>query len=371
MTSEPQELVTIEEPELDKVAFRANLYQRSRVNCRTYRAKRRSSFAEQKYPLSAKLRFEAALLLGRVGGKLGWEKDLAQKYFEGLARSRYVENVCIPYLQKKRPALLVSASSDGFPDTPWLIAAGLLGIQEAVWIRSWDNITTKCELIADAEAFLIWSDLMEEELRRYFPAYNNRSQVKIGTPQFDEHRNPANIIPLKEFCRRTGLDPDRPIVLYCTGGTHICQDEHLLVRDVREIIRGLKSYGNPQLLVRVHPYFWSTNTNLYEEMKGVTFWPRREDAQRVLGPTTKGLLDDYRMMVSSFYHQAVNVNIASTVTLDSAVLDRPIVNVAYDGSQNVPPSLSVKRFYLEYEHIIELLKSGAVDVAWNKEQPDN
>jgi hypothetical protein len=30
-----------------------------------------------------KLKFEAALLLGRLGGKLGWENDLPEQYFDG------------------------------------------------------------------------------------------------------------------------------------------------------------------------------------------------------------------------------------------------------------------------------------------------
>ena len=369
MTSEPQDLVRPTEPRLERLGFRANLYQRSRVNCRTYRAKRRNSLSEREYPLSTKLKFEAALLLGRLGGKLGWENDLGEQYFSGIARSEYVQNVCLPYLRKMRPTVTVSASSDGFPDTPWLVAAGLLGIPRTVWIRSWDNITTKCELIPDAESFLVWSDHMEKELRLYFPKYSERRILRIGTPQFDGHRDPSNIIPRKEFCARLGLDPNRPIVLYCTGGTHICQNEHLVIKDVCQAVQDLKDVRNPQLLVRLHPYFWDTNINLYDTIPAsVTFWPKREEAAKRFNRSVAGLLEDYQIMLSSFYHQAVNVNIASTVTLDSAVYDRPIICIAYDGPQKLSRSLSVRRFYLDYEHFIQVIKAQAVDVIWNQRE---
>lgn len=368
MTSEPQDLVGLAEPRLGRLHSRANLYQRSRVNCRTYRAKRRNSSSEGKAPLSIKLKFEAALLLGRLGGKLGWENSLGEQYFSGVAGSDYVQNVCLPYFRKMRPAVVVSASPDGFPDTPWLIAAGLMGIPRAVWIRSWDNITTKCELIPDAEVFVVWSELMERELRLYFPRYAHRRVLRIGTPQFDGHRDLSNIIPRKEFCAQMGLDPNRPIVLYCTGGSHICQNEHLVIKQVNEAVRDLKDVTNPQLLVRLHPYFWDTNINLYETIPGVTFWPKREEASKLFGHSTAGLLEDHRIMLSSFYHQAVNVNIASTVTLDSAVYDRPIICIAYDGPQKLPRSLSVRRFYLDYEHFIEVIKARAVDVVWNQHE---
>lgn len=370
MTSEPQDLVRLSDlgnPRLERVHFRANLYQRSRVNCRTYRAKRRNSGAERVTPLALKLKFEAALCFGKIGGMLGWEHGLSEEYFKGLEQTEYVQTRCLPYLKKLRPAALISASSDGFPDTPWLVAAGLLGIPRAVWMRSWDNITTKCELVPDAELFFVWSELMERELSHYFPGYAQRRMVRLGTPQFDGHRDPANLIPRQEFCARMGLDPNRPIVLYCTGGTHICQNEHLVIQQVCEAVESLDLTPKPQLLVRLHPYFWDTNIDFYHTISSsVTFWPQREEAGARFNRTSSGLLDDYQVMLSSFYHQAVNVNIASTVTLDSAVFDRPTVCIAYDGPQKLPRWLSVSRFYRYYEHFIQVLKTGAVDVVWNE-----
>ena len=120
MTSEPQDLVRLFDcasANLERIHFRANLYQRSRVNCRTFRAKRRNSSAEQATPLALRLKFEAALLFGKMGGMLGWERSLEEKYFRELAQSDYVKNHCVPYLTRMRPSVLVSASADGFPDT--------------------------------------------------------------------------------------------------------------------------------------------------------------------------------------------------------------------------------------------------------------
>jgi hypothetical protein len=54
--------------------------------------------------------------------------------------------------------------------------------------------------------------------------------------------------------------------------------------------------------------------------------------------------------------------------VDSAVYDRPIVCIAFDGPQKLPRWLSVRRFYLEYEHFIQVVKTGAAEVAWNEEE---
>jgi hypothetical protein len=80
------------------------------------------------------------------------------------------------------------------------------------------------------------------------------------------------------------------------------------------------------------------------------------------GKTSTGLIDDYKVMLSSFHHQAVNVNVASTVTLDSVVLDKPVINVAYDGPQSLHPFVSVKRVY-RYDHYRHVVNTGAVFLA--------
>jgi CDP-glycerol glycerophosphotransferase (TagB/SpsB family) len=206
---------------------------------------------------------------------------------------------------------------------------------------------------------------MEDELRSHFPEYSDRKIINIGAPQFDGHTDPSNIIPREEFCYRLGLDSKRPIILYCTGGPHICRNEHLLIKELQDTIQELSKVMQPQLLIRLHPYFWNTDLRVYENIRGAAIWPKQEDVPQMLGGSTTGLLDDYRMMLSSFYHQAVNVNVASTVTLDSMIFDRPVINIKYDGPQKLPRSLRVKRVY-QYDHYRHIANSGAVQLVCNR-----
>jgi hypothetical protein len=371
MSSEPQRLINLSEfklPPLERLAFRSELYRNGRVNGHTFRSRRRQSWLEQGKDPIGRLKLESAFIAGRIAGKLRWDLPATKRYLRELEKTDYVRKICLPRLQKLSPELFVSGGPETFYDLPWLLAAGLLGIPRAIWIRSWDNITSKIAALPDVELFLVWSDLMEQELRRYFPEYTDRKIIRVGALQFDGHRDPSNIIPREEFCRKMGLEPERPILLYCTGGPHICRNEHLVIHDLQESIRELSRPYRPQLLIRLHPYFWNTDLQVYDNIRGAAIWPRQEDAFNMVGGSTTGLLDDYRIMLSSFYHQSVNINIASTVTLDSAIFDRPIVNIAYDGNQKLSPLISVRRFYNQYDHYVSVLRSSAVDTAWDRIQ---
>lgn len=57
------------------------------------------------------------------------------------------------------------------------------------------------------------------------------------------------------------------------------------------------------------------------------------------------ILDDERIHLSLLAYQDVQVNVCGTMTIDSAILDKPTVNVYYDQRPGIPSSMSVRRFY--------------------------
>jgi hypothetical protein len=365
MTTEPQELLRLPalgQRHLARLAYFSGAARAGRVGSETYRATRRQTWAEGTRGARDRLRMEASFVAGRVAGNLGVDRLLNGEYVRGIGRSDYVRDVCVPRLRALDPALVVSASPETFYDFPWLVAAGRLGLPRTIWIRSWDNLTSKMSCQPGGDAYLVWSALMERELRDRYPEFRRSAAIEVGAPQFDGHRDPSNLMSREELCRTVGLDPARPFVLYCTGGPHIVVEEHRLVRDVERALARLPESRRPQLLVRLHPYFWGTELRPYDELRGLAIWPRQEDVQRLRGGSTSGLIEDYSIMLSSFHHQAVNVNVASTVTLDSAIFDKPIINPAYEPDPSRHAFVAVPRVY-RYDHYQNVVATGAVALA--------
>jgi hypothetical protein len=59
----------------------------------------------------------------------------------------------------------------------------------------------------------------------------------------------------------------------------------------------------------------------------------------------KWIIDDEPMHLSTLAYQDVQVNVNGTMTIDSAVLDKPTVNVCYDIPENVNQGYSTRRLY--------------------------
>lgn len=341
----------------------ASVAKLARVNNRTLRIQKRGNVINSPYR-RAKLEMKFHLL--KAFSFLGYEDRYIHTFEEAL-RDLEDYKTCSRFLKENNIKMLVSCSPETPYDTNWVVAANELGINTYAWIRSWDNITSKISYLPKTNGLFVWSTLMEEEFRRYYPKYANTEVYKTGAAQFDGHENKSNILEWEEFCRMTGLDPSKKFAAYTTGGPHICKDEHLVVEKIAAKIDSMDFESKPQILVRIHPYAWRTNLQSEFNNRNIHVWPPKDMMNTLKGGKTKGLLDDYRIMLSTFYHQAVNINIASTVTIDSCIFDKPVINIAFDP---VPPEhfeMSIARYY-EFDHYKPLVDTGGVRVVYDIEQ---
>jgi hypothetical protein len=71
--------------------------------------------------------------------------------------------------------------------------------------------------------------------------------------------------------------------------------------------------------------------------------------------------DDQAVLISSLAHASACLNIASTTTLDAAILDRPVIGIRFDREKDAPGEL----IYEEYDtdHFRPLVESGGLRLA--------
>ena len=246
-----------------------------------------------------------------------------------------------------------------------VLAARSLGIPTATFVFSWDNLTSKGRILAPFEHYLVWSALMREELLRFYPSVAPEQVHVVGTPQFEPYTDRSLEWTRQDFCARLGLDPDRPIICYSGGDAGTCPDDAAHVRLILEMIRGGRIPGRPQLLLRPSPV---DNGSRYAAMRDAfpelvycpPTWRHPEPERWSLAVPTA---DDLPLLANLTRHCDVNVNVASTMTLDFALHDRPVVNVAFDMSQPPPLGMPIWDLYYQYDHYRPVMELGAARIA--------
>ena len=79
------------------------------------------------------------------------------------------------------------------------------------------------------------------------------------------------------------------------------------------------------------------------------------------------ILDDEPVHLATLAYQDVQVNVCGTMTIDSALLDKPTVNVYYDLARDIPAGLSLRRFYKRSD-VKQMMSYGASSFARSAEE---
>jgi hypothetical protein len=256
--------------------------------------------------------------------------------------------------------LVVSTLPHAHEEAPPAIVARHLGIPVAAWINSWDNLTSKPAYFTGYDHYFVWSERLRSELLRYYPEAAAATVDVTGVPHFDWYQSPCMKMTREELCAAYGFDPRRPLVLYGAATPHLAPSEHLIVQRLADDLAGMEE--QPQLLVRLHP------GDAGGRFRGWS--PGSSVALQVPGERGRGRLGGYcptpeenRELVSSICHAGVVINLASTLTLDAALCDRPVVNIAFDLSPERSFQTTIEQYYAEYDHYRTVVESGAVRLA--------
>jgi len=130
------------------------------------------------------------------------------------------------------------------------------------------------------------------------------------------------------------------------------------VEGIADILQGLDGPEPPQLLVRVYP----------KDLTG-RFEPLRKARPDILFQKTAWerswltpKYEDSFALINALRHCALGINIASTVSLELCMFDKPVINVGYNAPSASPNEYRFADFY-EFDHYRPLVGSGAVEVA--------
>jgi len=237
-------------------------------------------------------------------------------------------------------------------------AAQWLGIPTATFIFSWDNLTSQGRIMLPYDYYLVWNEAIREQLLELYEWIRPEQVFVTGTPQFDFHFRPEFYWSREEFCARVGADASRPIILYSTGMANHMPGETQIVEGIADMLKELTEFGRPQLLVRVYP---KDLTGRFEELK-----QRRPDILFPAVPWEAAWLtpqfEDAYLLTNTLRHSAVGINVASTISLELCMFDKPVVNVGYNPATVDKRELDYARYY-HFDHYRLLVEAGAVAVA--------
>lgn len=240
-------------------------------------------------------------------------------------------------------------------------SAQWLGIPTATFIFSWDNLTSQGRVTLPYDYFLVWNESIKTQLLEMYPWIRAENVFVTGTPQFDFHFRPQFHLGRKEYCEQIGADSNRPIVFYATGMANHMPDEPEIVERIADILDEFDSANRPQLLVRIYAKDLSNRFDNLKRRREDILFPKVEWDSAWLTPK----FEDSYALVNTLRHCALGINVASTLSLELCMFDKPVINVGYN-PYSVDEDVLRYADYYEFDHYKPVVDSGAVQVAWSE-----
>jgi hypothetical protein len=308
--------------------------------------------------IAAKRMLAAALLPSVV------KKETRYGLVDRLVSHPHAESLFDAY----RPALLV-ASSPGliFSEVPLLRTAVRRRVRSMAVDPSWDNFTNKLLPVRRVNRLIVWNDLMKQQavdLHGYQP-----DEVRVaGAPQWDVYfRSPG--VSRDAFCARIGADPSRRLITLSTTPRELYSHHDHVVRVLsRALTDGTWAFP-AQLLVRLHP---RDEMSAYAAFRGMPHVLIEKPFRATRATSGDGLsiditTENQQHLADTMRHSDVVVNVASTLAVEAAIVDTPVVNISFDGEDASEWLRSARRYY-RFTHYVNVTRHNAARVAETPEE---
>lgn len=242
-----------------------------------------------------------------------------------------------------------------------ILAARDLKIPTATFIFSWDNLP-KATLVVEVDYYFVWSNIMKEELQKYYPAIKE-NQIKItGTPQFEPHYNKNLLKPKEIFFNENNLDLNKKYICFSGDDVTTSPYDEYYLQDLAETVESLNKEGyNLGVIYRKCPVDFTGREDEILKKYNQIIYPINPKWEN-LGSSWNNampLKEDLQLLSNTISNSILVINIGSSMVFDSVIHNVPCAYINYN-TEKVNTSLwNINKIY-KYIHFKSMPSKEAV-----------
>jgi hypothetical protein len=249
---------------------------------------------------------------------------------------------------------------------PLVYAAKRRALKTAAFIFSWDNLASKGRMASNFDYYLVWSEVMKQDLLQFYSSINKEQISIVGTPQFVPYVMSEFQVSKQEFVSEFNLDASLKTICFSCGDISTSKNDELYIETIANAI--LDQTIQPiNFIVRTSPVEDSIRFHSLIEKFPFIKWnfPKWEQtrqnhqeswSQRI--PTR----DDVKQLRALLEYSDLNINMLSTMSLDFMLFDKPVINPVFGNKTN---GLYDDQRFLGYAHIQYLVNSQSSKIVYN------
>lgn len=261
---------------------------------------------------------------------------------------RFTPRIYDDLFEKYKPDLVIASTAGWRVDRYMLREAKINNIPSMAAIIGWDNPSSYAIPGAFMDWATCWSEKQKEEL--VLGSDWDASRVHIGgIPSYDGYFRKTWLMPRDEYFKLHDLDPNRKLISYACSFVHFAPN-YPNVEALAKMVDSGQLDEDAQLLIRLHPSHFQDRPAIFaEEREEIHALEEKYDNVHVVRPVALGGSlgyyggEDMDEKTSMMAYSDVFVTVYSTMVVEAAVHDRPIVAAVIDtpGGWNKPGKYSL------------------------------
>ena len=272
-------------------------------------------------------------LVGLYSSEKGVVK-LRQK-INKLERSTSKYKYCKAQLEAHKPDLVFCTTQRATQSISALLAAQDLGIPTVAFVYSWDNVP-KAMQVVETDYYFVWSDLMKQEVLKYYPFVKKDQVFVTGTPQFEPHYDTSLKQSREEFFEEYNLDITKKYICYSGDDETTSPLDQYYLEDLAKAVRNLNENGeNLGIIYRKCPVDFTPRYNaVIESNKDIIevldpLWKQVGSQWNQVLPTP----EDFKMLYNVCEHSEFVTNVCSSTVFDFVAHNKPCSYYNYEQPQ--------------------------------------
>jgi hypothetical protein len=358
----------VQNSEITDVRNEIDTYYKLKIS-KNYFFKNVRKLNRRNFGFKKRLKFEIKLLRDRLFFSRA-KYSLLKRKEKILIEDQPYFNVFSIKLQNKNIQGVFTLSAYMFFEVVICRIANKLHIPIYYSVLSFDNLSNRGQLNFEAKAYFVWNETNKIEIENLIKFQEKKSIIKIvGVPQFDFYFKDTEFrINKKQWKRNKGIDDNRPVILYGANSKHFISNEKKLIKEIDIAISNNIIINSPVILVRPHPTDSIVDwLEFIENCDNVILEKSIEENESIDGVNNKYsnfLINDIIKLTSSLANSDVHINIASTMALDGASFNKPIICPYFSPNLNRTDDKIVRGFYWS-DHFKPITQSGGIALPKN------
>ncbi|MDP3779176.1 MAG: CDP-glycerol glycerophosphotransferase family protein [bacterium] len=297
-------------------------------------------------------------------GQFTWWRNVIRAVYACVPNHAFDE-----VIKKYNPDLIFCPSMFYTEDYVLLKAAKRYCIKTLGMILSWDNFYSKTFLRVFPDHLIVHTDMIRSLAGTYCDYPPSRVSV-TGVPQYDRHFRRQGVVSREDFIRSLGGDPSKKLIVYAfsgKAGLHIDFD----VLDIfANAVKNGEIKEEVNVLMRAYPKFDMKEERADEFRRKYKFLARTSVGH--VGP--KGEYDwefdepSIDLLENTLAHADLVISMYSTFFIEAAILDKPLIGIAFDGyKKDLDYDNSARRFF-DWNHLQDVKKLNGIRLVSSRDE---